>query len=506
MTTPPEGRRKELFSPGKKPTLEAGVSFPLLRAGIRARILALVLLALLPALLLIFQLARAHTDQVAAQVNSETLRLARFLASSLDRDVEAARIFLSALAQQGGLDDAAPFRCPELIRTLDLKTEIYDAVGVADSAGRILCQSPAALPGARLDSMSWFRVARDSARFAVGYDPERNLIGKVTMTFGLPLPGPEGRMRVLYYSALDLGWMNRLAERLALPQGAALTVTDASGLTLVRYPHPELWVGKPYPDSPMSRIVQAQEEGVIEASGLDGVVRLYAFSHFGQGGVTVRIGIPTATAYAEARHALVASLIALGAVGAVALALAWLAGHYLVVRPVRRLVAATRSLASGNLEARTGMDPRAGELGQLAGAFDEMAESLEWRLAQLRESETERSQSESRFTEIVERAPDAILGVDEDLSLFFCNQGAEQMFGRQRGDLEGRELATLVASEEGADSFEALVGALRDPSRDRVIAVLARRDGTPFRAEVAVARAERHGRFTYTLIVRERQP
>ena len=505
MPPPPQGRRKDFFPPEKKSSPEANpVSFLLLLAGIRSRILALVLLALVPALILIFQLARAHRDQITRQVNSETLRLARFLASSLDRDVQSARIFLSALAQQDGLPETGALRCPELIRTLDIHAEIYDAVGVADSAGRVLCQAPAALPGARLDSMPWFRAARGSTKFAVGYDPERAMIGKVTMVFGLPVETGEGRMRAMYYSALDLEWMNRLAERLELPEGAAMTVTDKNGLTLVRYPHPELWVGKPYPDSPMSRLVEDREEGVMEAGGVDGVIRLYAFSHVGDGGITVRIGIPTATAYAAANTAMVVSLLALAAVGAVALALAWLAGHYLVARPVRRLVEATRSLAAGNLETRTGMDPRAGELGQLSRAFDEMAESLEWRLAQLRESETERSQSESRFSEIVERAPDAILGVDGDLSLFFCNQGAETMFGRGRGDLEGRGLATLVAREQGADSYEALVGALRDPSRDRVEAMLARNDGTAFRAEVAVARAERHGRFTYTLILRER--
>lgn len=310
-------------------------------------------------------------------------------------------------------------------------------------------------------------------------------------------------MRALYYSALNPEWLNRLAERLRLPEGAALTVTGKSGLTLVRYPHPELWVGKPYPDSPVTRLALDGEEGVLEAPGLDDVVRLYAFSHVGDCGLTVRIGIPSSTAYAEAHRAMVGSLLALGAVGIVALALAWLAGHYLAARPVRRLVGATRSLAAGNLETRTGMDPRAGELGQLSQAFDEMAESLGWRLAQLRESETERTQSENRFSEIAERAPDAVLGVDGDLSIFFCNQGAENMFGRGKGDLEGRGLAILVANEQGADSYEALVGALRDPSRDRVVVVLARREGTPFRADVAVARAERHGRFTYDLILRE---
>ena len=502
MEPAPEGRRNGGFSPGKKLPNSGFLLFPAFRASIRARILVLVLLALLPALILTWQSAHSHRNQITRQVNAETLRLSRFLASSLDRDVQSARIFLSALAQRAESQGSSPpLRCPELIGSLDIRREIYDAVGMTDSLGRIVCQAPTSTQ-ARLDSSEWFRSAKANSRFSVGYDLERAIIGKVTMDFGFPVSAPGGAMVGLYYCALDLEWLNRLADRLQLPEGAALTVTDRGGRTLVRYPHPELWVGKNYPDSPLSRSMLDKDEGVLEAPGLDGVVRLYAFSHVGDGGLTVRIGIPLSTAYAEADAGMLRSMLAMGALAILTLALAWSAGHFMVVRQVKRLVAATRSLAAGDLEARTGMDHQAGELGQLARAFDEMAESLEWRLAQLRESESERSQSESRFSEIVERAPDAILGVDGDLSLFFCNLGGEQMFGQPRGELEGHGLAELTG-RGGADAFETLVSALRDPHCDRVRATLVRGDGTPMATEVAVARAERQGKWTYTLIVRK---
>jgi PAS domain S-box-containing protein len=185
-----------------------------------------------------------------------------------------------------------------------------------------------------------------------------------------------------------------------------------------------------------------------------------------------------------------------------ALLAAWLAGHFMVVRQVRRLVETTRSLAAGNLEARTGMGRSGGELSQLAQAFDEMAESLEWRLAQLRESESERSLSLDRFRHLVERAPDAILGIDGDLKVFFCNQGAERMFGRGREELEGMELADLL---DRAGDWKGTVDALRNPRLERVRAAWARGDGTSFGAEASVARAERRDGCIYTLIVRERK-
>jgi PAS domain S-box-containing protein len=174
------------------------------------------------------------------------------------------------------------------------------------------------------------------------------------------------------------------------------------------------------------------------------------------------------------------------------------------VRQVRNLVGATRALAAGDLGARSGMEYSGGELGQLARAFDEMAESLQWRMAQLRESENERSYSQDRFSALADMAPEAILGMDEDFSLFFCNHGAERLLGRGRGDLEGCRLDALVQQDRGGRGYDELVGALRDPGRDRVQAILLRGDGSPFRADLTVSRSQRHGRTNYALILRER--
>lgn len=464
----------------------------------------MVLSALIPALLLISQLARSHRDEINQKANAETLRLARIVATGLDRDIRSARGFLAALAQTPMTSGASGPDCPDLIRSLDIGSLIYDAVGLADSSGAILCQTPAP-PRPRLDSSDWFADAGVRGAFTVGYDLEGIVHRKATMDFAWPVRGSDGRPPAIYYCATDLEWLNRMAERLDLPQGATLAVTDRAGRTLVRYPHPEVFVGRKYPDSPMSRLVLDQQEGLIEAPGLDGVIRLYAFSHLSEAGLAVRIGIPRAHAYAEGDKAMRMSLMALGAVGAVALALAWLAGHYMVVRQVRSLVGATRALAGGDLGTRTGMEYSGGELGQLAQAFDEMADSLQWRMAQLRESEIERARSLERFSALAELAPDAILGVDEDFSLFFCNQGAEKLFGRRRGELEGHGLDALVERQGDGPGYGKLLEALRDPGRERIQAILARADGTAFPADVAITRSRRQGRATYALIVRKRE-
>jgi signal transduction histidine kinase/ActR/RegA family two-component response regulator len=63
--------------------------------------------------------------------------------------------------------------------------------------------------------------------------------------------------------------------------------------------------------------------------------------------------------------------------GLVALAAAWAGGELFVMRQVRALLKAVKGLAGGDMACRTGLVKERGELGELARAFDSMAEALE---------------------------------------------------------------------------------------------------------------------------------
>src|SRR5204862_824699 len=74
-------------------------------------------------------------------------------------------------------------------------------------------------------------------------------------------------------------------------------------------------------------------------------------------------------------------------IGLIALAAAWFGGEHFVLRQVRQLYRAARQLAAGDLTCRTGISPKAGELGQLAHTFDTMAASLEQRVLEREKAE-----------------------------------------------------------------------------------------------------------------------
>jgi signal transduction histidine kinase len=98
------------------------------------------------------------------------------------------------------------------------------------------------------------------------------------------------------------------------------------------------------------------------------------------------VDIPVAMAFAEANRILLYDLIMLGLLAALILTAAWFGTNVFVLRRIHDIVDATKRVAAGTLSARTKMPYGTGELGQMARTFDELAETLEKREAEVHAS------------------------------------------------------------------------------------------------------------------------
>ncbi len=74
-------------------------------------------------------------------------------------------------------------------------------------------------------------------------------------------------------------------------------------------------------------------------------------------------------------------------VGLLALFAAWFGGEHFILRQVRALSETAQRFAKGDLTARTGLEPTEDEFGQLAKAFDSMAEALQQRISEREKAE-----------------------------------------------------------------------------------------------------------------------
>ncbi|MCJ7658454.1 MAG: GAF domain-containing protein, partial [Anaerolineales bacterium] len=188
----------------------------------------------------------------------------------------------------------------------------------------------------------------------------------------------------------ESGYVNGIITEADLPSGSTYTVIDRNGIILARHPDPEQWVGQPASDVPIvDQILSQQSEGTLDAVGLDGVQRLYAYVPLIDEpdiSAYVLVGIPKTVAYTDVNWVLVTNLIGLGLATAIALVIAWIGGYVFIVRRVDILVQATERLKAGDLSVRTGLPDGIGKLNQLGQAFDQMAEAMQAHDAEIQQA------------------------------------------------------------------------------------------------------------------------
>jgi len=353
-------------------------------SSLRFRLVLLVLLAVAPVAAVILYNGAERRHAASAEVRQEALQLTEMSVLQQEQVLEGSRqllVALGSLVQLSGIDALRQETCGPAFAKLKEDFSFYSNLGVVNRQGDLVCSAlPLAAPVSLADR-SWFIRAQASRSFSVGDYQVGRLTGVPTLNVALPVLDRSGAFTGAIFLAIDLNWLNETLSRTSLPKGAALTLFDRNGTIIARSPDPESWLGQNAAQSPLWQMVSGPS-GAAETSGLDGTNRLYGFTSLTNppdAGLYTTLGIPKSTAFAPIDRETSRNLILLAVAGALALALAGIAGEVFVLRKTRQLVQTTARLSDGDLSARSGPHHGAGELDQLGRALDGMAAAIEER-------------------------------------------------------------------------------------------------------------------------------
>jgi PAS domain S-box-containing protein len=308
-----------------------------LRLG--SRLLGIILLAVLPALGLLLYTSLELRRSAVAQVKSEALRLATVAGENEVRVIEGSRELLTALANLPEIRFHREPACGRILADLLRGNPSYLNLGVTDSNGQIICSALPIRGPVDASHRAWFLRAWSTREFAVGDYQIGRITRKPSLNVGYPVRAADGSPVGVLFAAIDLRTFYHLADRLELPDGASLSVVDGSGVVLAHYPDSGPWVGRSSPGEPATARALTIRRGVFEATGPDGVPRLYGCAPLPMGGGYVTVGVPKAAALRDARRVFQRALAGLFAVALLAFFASWLVGRRLLVRPVTETVA-----------------------------------------------------------------------------------------------------------------------------------------------------------------------
>jgi len=361
-------------------------NWPRIFTSLRSHLIALILLAVIPSFGVILYSARQHRDLTADQAQKNALGAARAIAAEQERFLENAHQFLVMLARVPQTRDINKAACNRFLA--GLLEPLYADLGLADHQGNLLCSALPAAKSLVAANGTHHKRALESHDFSVG----QIRIDKTTRTtiadLAFPLLDSSSVTRAVVVAALDLSWITRITAQNHLFPGATFTLVDGHGTVLLRYPQREGWEGKTiFHAIPEQGMDSHDAERTVRSVGTDGIARVFAFSRLksplgGQATYAV-VDMPVAMAFAEADRILLYDLIMLGLLAGLILTAAWFATDVFILRRIHDIVDATKQVAAGTLSARTKIPYGTTELSQIARTFDELADTLEKREAEV---------------------------------------------------------------------------------------------------------------------------
>ena len=395
--------------------------------SIRRRLVAVVVLATVPALLLGLQRVRERQAAVEALGQDAARVYLQAVRTRVLQLESGTRQLLLGLAQMPAFQAADPATCGQLLSALQPAFSEYGNIGLGEPDGTLVCNVRRPDTTVRLTDPSIARVVTTGrpAMSGLSYGP---IAREYVVLHLAPVTDARGRVVRIIGASINMRWLSQQFAALGLPPGSSVALEDDQGRYLTRWPDYDQWVNRVYPRSDSLAAAffagRAGDEAFFRTNGPDHVNRLYAIARLPDpdGGPTLRylwVGVPAAPLLAEALRteflhlAVLFLLVVLGGL------IAWLLADRLVVRPAAALAATATRLAAGDFSARSGLAHGEDEMGRLGRTLDGLAAALAERDARLEQGRRQLEAtadalraSEQRFARALEAADEGLWEYD----------------------------------------------------------------------------------------------
>ncbi|MEP6771479.1 MAG: PAS domain S-box protein [Polaromonas sp.] len=349
---------------------------------LRTRLVMLVLVAIVPMFGLSIFKAVYNADVAVERAKTDLEFATSLAASTQQRLAESARQVLTAIVHMPDLRAEGGARCDRYLVALRNLLPLYANFGVVAPDGYALCNGQAGVRLGYVGDRAYFRKAVARRAFVAGEYIVGRATGRPSISFALPLLGPDGRIDVIAYASVDLAEMAKSTIDIQLPPGAALGIHDRGGVLLAGKPELPIRIGQVVRSPVLKAAAQQMRTGTSDGVDGTGQPRLWAFMPSSpdlDAAFFVAVSLNRDLVVGASREQLWLELAMLALVAFVGGGIAWVIGGRAIVEPTRNILEATRQLQNGRLDVRIPVDrpDDLGEFASISAGFNRMAESLE---------------------------------------------------------------------------------------------------------------------------------
>ena len=195
---------------------------------IRARLLWLVVLTLLPAFALLTYNGILLRQRVFEHIQENAARVTALTGQRIETQIEETRSYfhlLERMPEIQAMDDSAS----RLLREVMKQNPDYTNLAIADLSGKIVSSAIPLKGEVRVSERYFFKETVATGAFSVGKYEVNPISGHPGLNLGYPLLDAQDRLRGVLFASLGFAWASNFAERADLPQEATLLVIDVAG-------------------------------------------------------------------------------------------------------------------------------------------------------------------------------------------------------------------------------------------------------------------------------------
>src|SRR5262249_27084611 len=225
------------------------------RLGIRARLMVLVVIAMVP---LMLDRARDILTDRAERIQAasdQALRLARQGMATQNEVIVAARAFLQVISGTYPVDPANPAAresCIGFMMKTAAQAPWLKVLTVVKPDGVIYCSSNRTAIDLDVSHNAHIVQALHTGEFVVSDYFVGEKVGPTLVTV-LPRRAPDGAIDALLTALIDLSWFGRVADTVAAEPGAVALMVDGTGSVLAHHPSRDEWIGLQFNDHALVR-------------------------------------------------------------------------------------------------------------------------------------------------------------------------------------------------------------------------------------------------------------
>lgn len=246
----------------------------------------------------------------------------------------------------------------------------------------------------------YYQNVINTKSFSIGEFAISRITGKHVIHYAYPVLDEHKEIKLILVASFDLNQYDRILSVSNLPRESDYAFYDYAGRRLYHSVSTEKTTGKRSSFEIQEALKSEANEGSYITKDKNGKDWLYGFVRINidrqSPYMYITVGTPISEAYKELNHIFYRNLALIFTAIFIGISISWFYSKNTVFKGIETLVATANKLKEGDLTARTHLNYTMGETGELAAAFDRMADSIGLR-------EKERDQALNNLRQLKER-------------------------------------------------------------------------------------------------------